>query len=96
MTEIVANTFESDSTHESRRAADRSERAYNTLRKLIVEFKLKPGDRLNEVQLSRSLGVSRTPIREALNRLASEGFVSLKPNRGFFVRSLSIEGLVNL
>ncbi|MCF3639266.1 GntR family transcriptional regulator [Rhizobium sp. TRM95111] len=81
---------------EGRRSADSSERAYNTIRKLLVEFKLKPEERINEMQLSRSLGISRTPIREALNRLASEGFVSLTPNRGFFVRSLSTEGLLDL
>ncbi|MGQ3214431.1 GntR family transcriptional regulator [Shinella sp.] len=85
-----------EAEQESRRSADSSERAYNTIRKLLIEFKLKPDERLNEVQLSRSLGVSRTPIREALNRLASEGFVSLTPNRGFFVRSLSTEGLLDL
>ncbi len=87
---------ESPAEGETRRSADSSERAYNTIRKLLVEFKLKPEERINEVQLSRSLGVSRTPIREALNRLASEGFVSLTPNRGFFVRSLSTEGLLDL
>ncbi len=81
---------------ETRRSADSSERAYNTIRKLLVEFKLKPEERINEVQLAKTFGVSRTPIREALNRLASEGFVSLTPNRGFFVRSLSTEGLLDL
>ncbi|AYD04216.1 GntR family transcriptional regulator [Neorhizobium sp. NCHU2750] len=81
---------------ETRRAADSSERAYNTIRKLLVEFQLKPEERINEMQLAKSLSISRTPIREALNRLASEGFVSLTPNRGFFVRSLSTEGLIDL
>lgn len=81
---------------ETRRAADSGERAYNTIRQLLVEFKLKPEERINEVQLAKTFGVSRTPIREALNRLASEGFVSLTPNRGFFVRSLSTEGLLDL
>ena len=81
---------------ETRRVADSSERAYDTIRKLLVEFKLKPGERINEVQLSRTLGVSRTPIREALNRLASEGFVTLTRNRGFFIRSLSTEGMLDL
>jgi len=85
-----------DGENESRRAADSSERAYGAIRKLLVEFKLKPEERINEVQLARNLGVSRTPVREALNRLASEGFVSLTPNRGFFVRSLSTEGLIDL
>jgi DNA-binding GntR family transcriptional regulator len=100
MTEKTDMMLELDSVAETdadtRRAADSSERAYNTIRKLLVEFKLKPEERINEVQLARTLGVSRTPIREALNRLASEGFVSLTPNRGFFVRSLSTEGLIDL
>ncbi|MEZ5798549.1 MAG: GntR family transcriptional regulator [Paracoccaceae bacterium] len=81
---------------DTRRSADSSERAYHTIRKLLIEFHLKPEERINEVQLSRSLGLSRTPVREALNRLASEGFVTLTPNRGFFVRSLSTEGLLDL
>ncbi len=80
----------------TRRSGDNSEFAYNALHKLLVEFQLKPDSRLNEVQLSRSLGMSRTPVREALNRLASEGFVSVTPNRGFFVRSLSTEGMLDL
>lgn len=81
---------------EVRRSADSSERAYNAIRKLLVEFQLKPEERINEMRLAKSLAISRTPIREALNRLASEGFVSLTPNRGFFVRSLSTEGLIDL
>ncbi|RAI01667.1 GntR family transcriptional regulator [Acuticoccus sediminis] len=79
-----------------KRSADSSERAYETIRKLLVEFRLRPEERINEVQLSRTLGLSRTPIREALNRLASEGFVELSPNRGFHVRPLSTEGLLDL
>lgn len=85
-----------DAEIETRRSADSSERAYQAIRRLLVEFKLKPEERINEVQLSRSLGLSRTPVREALNRLASEGFVTLTPNKGFFVRTLSIEGLIDL
>ena len=70
-------TAEPGGESETRRSADSSERAYHTIRKLLVEFRLKPEERINEVQLSRSLGLSRTPVREALNRLASEGFVTL-------------------
>lgn len=81
---------------EPRRSADSSARAYGAIRKLLVEFKLKPEERINEVHLARSLGVSRTPIREALKRLASVGFVSLTPIRGFFVRSLNAEGMIDL
>lgn len=80
----------------TKRSADSGERAYRTIRKLLVEFSLRPGERINEVQLSRTLSLSRTPIREALNRLASDGFVEFSPNRGFHVRALSTDGLLDL
>lgn len=79
-----------------KRAADSADRAYRTIRTLLVEFKLRPEERINEVQLSRTIELSRTPIREALNRLASEGFVQFLPNRGFHVRPFSTEGLLDL
>lgn len=81
---------------ETRRPADSGERAYLTIRQSLVEFKLKPEERINEVHLARSLGISRTPIREALNRLASEGFLTLVPNRGFFCRALDVDGLLDI
>lgn len=95
-TEISDAAKTDEGENETRRSADSSERVYNVIRQRLVEFKLKPEERINEVHLAKSLGVSRTPIREALNRLASEGFVSLTPNRGFFVRSLSTEGMLDL
>ncbi|MBS0560973.1 MAG: GntR family transcriptional regulator [Proteobacteria bacterium] len=78
-----------------RRPADSVLRAYAAIRALVVEFRLKPGERVNEFQLARQLGLSRTPVREALNRLASEGFLDLTPNRGFFFRPLDIAALVH-
>jgi DNA-binding GntR family transcriptional regulator len=77
-----------------RRPADSVLRAYAAIRAQVVDFRLKPGERVNEFQLARQLGLSRTPVREALNRLASEGFLMLTPNRGFFFRPLDIEALV--
>lgn len=50
---------------------------------------LQPGERLSDLHLSRELGVSRTPVREALHRLVQDGVVVYKPNRGFFVASFS-------
>jgi DNA-binding GntR family transcriptional regulator len=78
-----------------RRPADSVLRAYAAIRAQVVDFRLRPGERVNEFQLARHLGLSRTPVREALNRLASEGFLELTPNRGFFFRPLDIEALVN-
>lgn len=65
------------------------------LRDLIVEDVLKPGEKVPEKQLCDSLGVSRTPLREALKVLAAEGFVVLQANRGARVASITRQELEN-
>ncbi|MEL6300576.1 MAG: GntR family transcriptional regulator [Pseudomonadota bacterium] len=74
-----------------RRQQNLSLEVARTLRDKIDSGGLAPGTRVNEVHLSESLGVSRTPLREALSRLASEGAVRSEPRRGFFVRPLTFE-----
>src|SRR5262249_9474561 len=59
------------------------------LRERIVKGEIRPGNRLQDVQLAAELGVSRTPVREALLRLEREGLVESDPNRGFFAAPLS-------
>ena len=59
------------------------------LRDLIVQGELAPGDRLNEALLTERFGISRTPLREAIKMLASEGLVQLLPNRGAIVMSIT-------
>jgi len=66
------------------------------VRARIMSGELPAGARINEVHLARSLEVSRTPLREALTRLVGEAFVDVKPNRGFFVRPLSVEEVTQL
>jgi DNA-binding GntR family transcriptional regulator len=61
------------------------------LRTLIIEGELPPGSRIGEQALCERLGISRTPLREALKILASEGLVLLSPNRGAAVARLTIE-----
>ncbi|TXH99507.1 MAG: GntR family transcriptional regulator [Rhizobium sp.] len=61
----------------------------NRLRDMIIEGELPPGSRLHETQLGARLGVSRTPLREAIKFLASEGLVELVPTRGAAVREFS-------
>lgn len=63
--------------------------ASNRIRTMIVNGQLEPGTRVPEKQLCEQFGVSRTPLREALKALASEGFVELLPNRGARVIKLS-------
>ena len=61
----------------------------DALRREIVDGRLAPGSRINESQTSADLGVSRTPLREALLGLESEGLIASEPARGFFVTPLS-------
>ena len=70
-----------------------SENTVAVLRDLILTGDLEPGSRLGEADLATRLQVSRTPIREALPRLAAEGLVELIPNRGARVVSWSTEDL---
>ncbi len=63
--------------------------AYSELRRRIVSGDLKPGDRLREVELASLLGISRTPVREAIKRLESEGFASYASSRGAVVAELT-------
>lgn len=61
------------------------------VRSRIVDGRLPAGERINEVHLSQELGVSRTPLREALGRLAAEGALTNVPRFGYFVRALTLE-----
>jgi len=64
--------------------------AYHEIRRRVVEGRLRPGERLVEQRLAEELDLSRTPVREALRMLQSEGLVQFEANRGARVRSLSI------
>jgi len=74
----------------------RVETLYFALRQMSVNFSLRPGERVNEVALASQLGASRTPLREALNRLAAEGFIDFEPGRGFICRKLSVREVHDL
>lgn len=68
---------------------------YRELRRLIIEGQYAPGTRLVEDRLARDLGVSRTPVRQALARVASEGLVRIFPNRGAVVRTFTHADLLD-
>lgn len=70
-----------------------SETAYDAIRTMIVRIDLAPGDVLREDDLQARLGIGRTPIREALQRLAREHFVSVIPRRGMFVAGIDVSEL---
>jgi DNA-binding GntR family transcriptional regulator len=70
-----------------RRPAPLREGVYETLLELIVTRALKPGQHLVESELATRLGISRQPVREALQRLSTEGWVDLRPAHGAFVHT---------
>jgi DNA-binding GntR family transcriptional regulator len=70
-----------------------SEKAYHLIKEKIVTLELKPLSVIDEQALKEDLGLGRTPIREALHRLAAEGLVIIAPRRGMFVADISITDL---
>ncbi|PSW08281.1 GntR family transcriptional regulator [Photobacterium rosenbergii] len=74
----------------------RSEFAYHMLRMALQRGVFKPGQRLREVELSTALNVSRTPIREALHRLANDGLLTISANKGVAVAQLDIQQVMEL
>lgn len=65
------------------------EKVYSVMKARILNFELKPGEKFFETEISEDLGVSRTPIREALNRLEHEGLIKSLPNKGYSVSDLT-------
>ena len=73
-----------------------TELAYCQLEELIVTLKLKPGAAVSEAELSQRLGIGRTPIREALQRLARERLVVILPRRGVMVSEINVKSQLRL
>ena len=70
-----------------------SQQAIDLLREQIYNHKLAPGQRLDEAVLAEQLGISRTPLREALKVLSAEGLVDLQPHKGCFVTELTLRDM---
>ena len=66
------------------------------MREAIVKGELKPGERLMEVQLAEEMGVSRTPVREAIRKLELEGLVVMVPRKGAYVAGLTLKDAANV
>ncbi|MFY8088911.1 MAG: GntR family transcriptional regulator, partial [Rubrivivax sp.] len=76
--------------------ANLADTVYATLKREIHEFNWIPGDRLSEAELGLRLGVSRTPVREALLRLRNEGFLEVEAKTGWFVKPIDFARLDQL
>ena len=71
-------------------------RVYEDIGSMAATFRLKPRERLNEGEIARQFGTSRTPVREALNRLVADGLLTFDPGKGFFCRELAPKAILDL
>ena len=71
-------------------------RVFNHIREDILSGRLKPNEELREVALGEELGVSRTPVREALRQLELEGLVRIVPNKGAYVSGISAKDVLDI
>ncbi|MEG1584534.1 MAG: GntR family transcriptional regulator, partial [Anaerovorax sp.] len=69
---------------------------YEELRSLILTGQIKPGTRMMEIELADDMGVSRTPIREAIRKLEKEGLVTIEPRKGAYASEVSIKDMVDI
>ena len=69
---------------------------FETLREAILDGKLVPGERVMEVQLAEQLGVSRTPVREAIRKLELEGLLIMVPRKGAYVADVSLDDIIDV
>ncbi|MGI6678136.1 MAG: GntR family transcriptional regulator [Dehalobacterium sp.] len=66
---------------------------FETIREAIISGYFRPGERLMEVQLAEEMGVSRTPVREAIRKLELEGFLEIVPRKGAYVAGISLKDI---
>ena len=69
---------------------------FENLRESILTGRLKPGQRLMEIQLAEGLGVSRTPVREAIRKLELEDLVVMLPRKGAYVTNMSLKEILDV
>lgn len=70
--------------------------AYRKIKERIIECEYAPGTIINGIQICEELGISRTPVREAISRLESEGFIKVMPKRGIYVNGISLNDVMQI
>lgn len=72
------------------------ELVYEELKRQIMVGEIPPGTRMMEVEMADEMGVSRTPVREAIRKLEKEGFVTIEPRRGAYASDVSVKELIDV
>lgn len=82
--------------HADGQDASLADRAYRQIEDLIVRLEFRPGQPMSEAEIGARLGMGRTPVREALHRLAREGLILISPRRGVFVTEMRVDAQLRL
>lgn len=88
--------MESNNIIQQNRRCNLAELAYEEIKQLILQNKLKPGDLLSENLIAQELGMSRTPVREALRVLAQEDLIEILNGIGVYVKDISVNDMVDI
>ena len=75
---------------------DLKNKAYETIKERLLDCTYEPGTLLNEARLAEDLGFSRTPVREAISRLESDGFVKIMPKKGIYVSDILLSDVLQI
>lgn len=82
--------------HDNTQPTKVADRVYASIKELVINYDIRPGHQIPIEELSNSLHVSVTPVREALNRLLNDGFITRRSARGFYNREIDIDELTDL
>lgn len=85
-----------DSSNPVKGGASLREQAYAQIKQRIITCQLRPGDAINEAQLTQLLGLGRTPVHQALHRLEMEGMVTILPRKGVMVTAISLNDVLDM
>ncbi|UCF22637.1 MAG: GntR family transcriptional regulator, partial [Ralstonia sp.] len=92
----TAAPFATEPAEHAPKGAALRELAYSEIKRRIMSCEFRPGEPLNEAQLSALLGLGRTPVHQALHRLEVEGLVSILPRKGVLVTPLSLNDVLDM
>ena len=93
---LTDDTSEAGAAAPRKRTSLSSSAIYERIKAMAARFEFKPGERINEIELSRQFEVSRAPLREVLNQLMVEGFLERTANKGFTSRTLDAKQVFDL
>lgn len=94
--QAIWDLVEAAAASDAQQVPSRNEAAYSSIKRMILAGQLGPGRKLVHEEMAEALNVSRTPVREALERLYQEGFVTRLPRRGFYVAGITRDEAMNL